>query len=246
MTPTEASLLIGGGLLAGIVNTLAGGGSMLTVPLLVMLGLPGTLANGTNRVGILIQNGVASWGFWTQGVGDLRGSVPVILPVAAGALLGAVFASRLSDVMFERAFGVIMLLLLIPILRGVSRPRAAPSTDHPRWLRALVFIGIGFYGGAFQAGVGLLLMAALSFGGIDLVRANSIKVMVNFCFTLLAVPIFIAAGQVSWPEALVLSIGFAAGGALGARLTVKGGERLIRPVFGLAVIALAGRMFGFC
>lgn len=244
MTPIEASLLVGGGLLAGVVNTLAGGGSLLTVPLLVMVGLPGTLANGTNRVGILIQNGVASWGFWAQGVGDLRRSLPVILPVAAGAVVGAAVASRLPDAVFERAFGVVMLLLLVPILRGVRQPRAAPTADHPGWLRALVFVAIGLYGGAFQAGVGLLLIAALSFGGIDLVRANSIKVMVNFCFTLLAVPIFIAAGQVSWPEALVLGIGFAAGGALGARLAVKGGERLIRPVLGLAIVALAGRMFG--
>lgn len=244
MTPIEASLLVGGGLLAGVVNTLAGGGSLLTVPLLVMVGLPGTLANGTNRVGILIQNGVASWGFWAQGVGDLRRSLPVILPVAAGAVVGAAVASRLPDAVFERAFGVVMLLLLVPILRGVRQPRAAPTADHPGWLRALVFVAIGLYGGAFQAGVGLLLIAALSFGGIDLVRANSIKVMVNFCFTLLAVPIFIAAGQVSWPEALVLGIGFAAGGALGARLAVKGGERLIRPFLGLAIVALAGRMFG--
>lgn len=244
MTPIEASLLVGGGLLAGVVNTLAGGGSLLTVPLLVMMGLPGTLANGTNRVGILIQNGVASWGFWAQGVGDLRRSLPVILPVAAGAVVGAAVASRLPDAVFERAFGVVMLLLLIPILRGVRQPRTAPTADHRAWLRALVFVAIGLYGGAFQAGVGLLLIAALSFGGIDLVRANSIKVMVNFCFTLLAVPIFIAAGQVSWPEALVLGTGFAAGGALGARLAVKGGERLIRPVLGLAIVALAGRMFG--
>ncbi|MCP3983814.1 MAG: sulfite exporter TauE/SafE family protein [bacterium] len=242
MTPIDASLLIGGGLLAGIVNTLAGGGSMLTVPLLVMVGLPGTLANGTNRVGILIQNGVASWGFWAQGVGDLRRSLPVILPVAAGAGVGALVASHLPDDVFERIFGVIMLLLLVPTLRGVSRPSSAPARHHPGWLRSIVFIAIGLYGGAFQAGVGLLLVAALSFGGIDLVRANSIKVMVNFCFTLLAVPIFIAAGQVSWPEALTLGAGFAAGGALGARLAVRGGERLIRPVLALAILApiLAG------
>ncbi|MCP5057353.1 MAG: sulfite exporter TauE/SafE family protein [bacterium] len=244
MTPFDASLLIGGGLVAGVINTLAGGGSMLTVPLLVMIGLPGTLANGTNRVGILIQNGVASWGFWAQGVGDLRRSLPVILPVAAGALVGALVASRLPDDVFERIFGVVMLLLLIPTVRGVRRSSTEPATPHPGWLRTLVFVAIGLYGGAFQAGVGLLLVAALSFGGIDLVRANSIKVLVNFCFTLLAVPIFIAAGQVSWPEALALGAGFAAGGALGARLAVQGGERLIRPVLGIAIVALAGRMIG--
>ncbi len=244
MTAADAVLLIGGGLIAGVVNTMAGGGSMLTVPLLVLVGLPGTLANGTNRVGVLLQNGVASWGFWAQGVGDLRRAVPVIGPVAIGAATGAAFASQLPDDVFERAFGVVMLLLLVPVLRGRRAPPAEPPPERPGWLQTLVFLAIGLYGGAFQAGVGFLLIAALSFGGLDLVRANSVKVMVNFCFTLLAVPIFIAADQVAWPEALTLGAGFAAGGALGARLAVKGGEQLIRAVLTVAATALAGRMLG--
>ena len=245
LSPFDVALLVGGGLLAGIINTLAGGGSMLTVPLLVMVGLPGTLANGTNRVGILIQNGVASWGFRLQGVGDFRSSLPVILPVAAGAAVGAAAASQLSDAAFERAFGVLMLFLLIPTVRGVSGSSSEGQTpERPAWLLAAIFFGIGLYGGAFQAGVGLLLVAALSFAGIDLVRANSIKVLVNFCFSLLAVPIFAAAGQIAWPQALALGAGFGAGGAVGSRLAVQGGEKLIRPVLGLAIVAFAGRMIG--
>lgn len=244
VSPIDAGILVGGGFLAGVINTLAGGGSMLTVPLLVLMGLPGTLANGTNRVGILIQSGVASWGFWAQGVDELRGSVPVIVPVTAGAVLGAAYASQLPDAAFERAFGVVMLLLLVPTVRGVTGAANPSRSPAPAWLRALLFFGIGVYGGVFQAGVGLFLVAALSFGGVDLVRANAIKVLVNLCFTLLAVPIFVLAGQVAWPEALTLGVGFAAGGALGSRLAVRGGERLIRPVLGLAIAALAGRMVG--
>ena len=90
---------------------------------------------------------------------------------------------------------------------------------------ALLFFAIGLYGGAFQAGVGILLVFAISYAGYDLVRANSIKVVVIFATTLFAVPVFIAAGQVAWFEALVLAIGFAAGGALGSRIAVRGGER---------------------
>ena len=177
-------------------------------------------------------------------MGDLRAALPVILPVAGGAVLGASFASRLSDAAFEKAFGVLMLLLLVPTLRGVRTRRGRPGRRRPPWVRALLFFGIGLYGGAFQAGVGLLLVAALALGGDNLVRANSVKVMVNFCFTLLAAPIFVAAGQVSWPEALALGTGFAAGGFAGAHLAVRGGERLIRPVLGGAILALAGRMIG--
>ncbi len=245
LTPFDAALLMGGGLLAGIINTLAGGGSMLTVPLLVMVGLPGTVANGTNRVGILIQNGVAFAGFRAQGFGEIRSAIPVILPVALGSVVGAIAASRLTDQAFERAFGVLMLLLLIPTVRGItSKSGDSPPRERAAWLRTLVFFGIGLYGGAFQAGVGLLLVAALAFTGIDLVRANSIKVLVNFCFSVLAVPIFAFAGQIAWPQALALGAGFAVGGAAGSRLAVQGGEKLIRPVLGLAIVALAGRMIG--
>ena len=245
MDAGDAALLLAGGLAAGIVNTLAGGGSLLTVPLLVLTGLPGTVANGTNRVGVMIQNGVAAWGFRAQGVSGLSGALPVLAPVAAGALLGAGVASRLSDAAFERAFGVLMLVLLVPTLR---RPRPPSPGETPRALpplaRGLIFLAIGLYGGAFQAGVGILLIFALSYSGLDLVRTNSIKVVVNFCFTLLAIPVFMAAGQIAWSEACVLGLGFAAGGLLGSRLAVRGGERLIRPVLAVAVLALAGRMVG--
>jgi len=238
-------LLAGGGLVAGVVNTLAGGGSLLTVPLLVLVGLPGTVANGSNRVGILVQNGIAALGFRAQGVSGLRGSAPLLAPVAAGALLGAGAASQLPDALFERVFGVIMLVLLVPTL---WRPRALRAAETPgparRILAPLAFFGIGLYGGAFQAGVGLLLVFALSLAGLDLVRANSVKVVVNFGLTLLALPVFLAAGQVAWPEALTLAAGYACGGAAGARLAVRGGERLIRPVLAVSVVALAGRMLG--
>jgi uncharacterized membrane protein YfcA len=246
VTPLDAAILIAGGLVAGVVNTLAGGGSLLTVPLLVLVGLPGTLANGTNRVGILIQNGVAAWGFRQQGVSGIRASVPVLIPVALGSLMGAFAISRISSDLFERLFGFVMLGLLIPTLRRPT-PRTAASDEspaHSQLARALLFFAIGLYGGAFQAGVGILLVFALSYAGYDLVRANSIKVVVTFSFTLFAVPVFIASGQVVWPEALALTAGFAGGGALGSRIAVRGGERVIRPVLAIAVLALAGRMLG--
>ena len=246
MSPLDASILIAGGLLAGIINTLAGGGSMLTVPLLVLLGLPGTLANGTNRVGIVIQNGVAAWGFRRQGVSGIRAAVPVLIPVALGSLVGAFAISRVSSELFERLFGLVMLILLVPTLRRPAS-RGEPGADRPPRSRLgafLLFFAIGLYGGAFQAGIGILLVFAISYAGYDLVRTNSIKVVVIFATTLIAVPVFIVAHQVAWAPALVLAVGFAAGGELGSRIAVRGGERVIRPVLAVAVLALAGRMFG--
>ena len=243
MTPSEAILLVCGGLVAGTVNTLAGGGSLLTVPLLVLIGLPGTLANGTNRIGVLLQNAVAAWRFRQQGIWDVGRAKWEISAVALGALAGAIAISQVSDSLFERLFGIAMLALLVPTLRRPAQ-RREPPTERPAALRLLLFFGIGLYGGAFQAGVGILLVLALSYAGYDLVRANSLKVVINFCFTLLAVPVFIAAQQVAWAPAIALATGFAAGGEVGARLAVRGGERLIRPVLGVAVVALAGRLLG--
>jgi hypothetical protein len=238
----EALLLAGGGLVAGVVNTLAGGGSLLTVPLLTFVGLPGTLANGTNRVGVLVQNGVASWGFWREGVSGVRTALPLLAPVAAGALAGAFTISRVSDAVFERAFGVVMLVLLVPMLR--PRDPARPRAPLPPALRTLLFFAIGAFGGAFQAGVGILLLWALAAGGTDLVRGNAAKVVLNFCFSLLVLPVFVSARQVALPEAVALGAGFAAGGWLGPRIAVRGGERVIKPVLAAAVVALAGRMLG--
>jgi len=241
------ALLAVGGLVAGVVNTLAGGGTLLTVPLLTMLGLPSPVANGTNRVGILLQNAAAAWSFAALGVAGLREATPLLLPTALGALLGAWGVNQLPAAIFDRVFGVLMLLLLVPTLRvgsaasQASGPVRAPL--HPA-VRAAMFFGIGAYGGAFQAGVGVLLISALSLTGHDLVRSNHIKTVLNTCFTLVAFLFFFGAGKISWPHALALGAGFAAGGALGARVALRGGARVIRPVLAVAVVALAGRMLG--
>lgn len=238
-----AILLIAGGVAAGIFNTLAGGGSLLSVPLLVMVGLPGTLANGTNRVGIFAQSAAAALRFRADGVSGASQALPLFLPIALGSALGALLISQVADATFEWLFGIVMLALLPPIL---MRP-AVPDDLRPGWSRATtfaVFFAIGLFGGAFQAGVGIALVLALAHSGHDLVRANSIKVVVNSILTLAALPVFIAHGHVRWGPALLLATGYAVGGTIGARLAVLGGEKLIRPVLSAAVLALAGKMLG--
>ena len=244
MTLEQAAILIAGGIAAGVVNTLAGGGSLISVPLLVLVGLPGTIANGTNRVGILLQNLTAAWQFRRRGVSGLEGAAKVLVPVCIGSLVGAATIARIDDAAFERIFGVVMLLNLVPMLRSRRRDPAHPARPWPRWLRFAAFFGIGLYGGAIQAGVGLLLVGALIHAGYDLVRANSIKVVVNVVLTAFALPVFILAGQVAWLPAAVLASGFVAGGWVGARLAVAGGERLLRPVMIAAILLLAGRILG--
>lgn len=238
---TDVLLLAAGGLVAGVVNTLAGAGSLLTVPLLVLVGLPGNVANGTNRLGVLLQNAVGAWRFRAEGFSGFRSALPVLVPIGLGSLIGATVISRVADKTFETLFGVVMVLLLIPILLRPSRPAAA-RRPWSRRLSFVVFLAIGLYGGAFQAGVGIMLLFALSYAGRDLVRANSIKVVINAVLTLVALPVFFVQGQIAWMAGFFLAVGYAAGAAVGVRVAVTGGERVIRPVLAAAVIALAGRM----
>jgi hypothetical protein len=248
MDPTTTWLLLAlGGLVAGIVNTLAGGGSLLTVPLLVLLGLPATVANGTNRIGVLFQNLVSTLRFRRGGLDGLVGATPILGATALGSVVGATIASSLPAELFRRIFGVAMVLLLIPMLRsGTRRSDADSPPPAPRSgvVNQLIFFGIGLYGGAIQAGAGIFLIAALSRSGLDLVRTNAIKVVIIGVLTLVAVPVFVYQGQVDWTMASALVVGFGIGGEVGARAAIRGGERLIRPVLVVSVLAMAGRMLG--
>jgi uncharacterized membrane protein YfcA len=168
--------------------------------------------------------------------------VSVLAPVVAGSLVGSLLVSQLSDTTFERVFGFLMVPILILSLRK-PKPKADGST-WPAWLSAVIFLLIGTYGGAFQAGIGLLLIVALSRSGLDLVVANSVKVLVNLAVSSTAIIVFLTQGFFDLVPAVILAIGFAVGGAIGANISVRGGEKVIRPVMIAAVLAFSGRLLG--
>lgn len=231
-----------GGLVAGTINSIAGGASLLTVPLLVFAGVPGNAANGTNRLGVIASSATAALEFKRKGVRDSRSVWTVMSPVVAGSLVGSLIISQLSDATFERIFGILMVPILI---LSVRKPRQKLERQSwPLWLTTLVFFGIGMYGGAFQAGIGLLVIVALSRSGLDLVTANSVKVLVNLAVSSVALPVFVSQGFFDLAPAVTLAAGFAAGGAIGANVSVRGGERVIRPVMIAAVLAFSGRLLG--
>ena len=238
----EALLLVFGGFFAGGINAVAGGGSTFTVPLLVLAGVPGNDANGSNRVGILTSTAAAAASFSRLGVKGLAHTGPVIVPVVIGSLLGSTAISQLTDDAFETLFGLLMIPLIVLAIRKPKARLDGPT--WPRWLTVVVFFGIGIYGGAIQAGVGLVMLAALTRAGYDLVIANHIKVLVNLVVTAVALPVFILNDQIRWIPALVLAAGFTAGGWFGAHFAVKGGEKWIRVAMVVATVILAGSLLG--
>ncbi len=238
----EALLLVFGGAAAGVVNAVAGGGSTLTVPLLVLAGVPGNDANGSNRVGILTSTAATATAFRRLGVRGLSRAVPILIPIVVGSLIGSYGITRLTDEAFERIFGLVMLpVIFVSIRPPKARVDARP---WPLWVTVVVFSAVGLYGGAVQAGVGLVMLAALTHAGFDLVNANNVKVVANLVLTAVALPVFIVQGNVQWPQALILAAGLTAGGWVGAHWAVKGGEKFIRAVMVIAALMLSGKLLG--
>lgn len=243
MEPWYLPLLTVVGVAAGFINVMAAGGSLISMPVLIFLGLEPAMANGTNRVAILVQNITAVSGFRAKGYSDARLSLGLTLCTIPGAIAGALAAVAIDPVVFKRILGVVLVMAVLLILRR-SPPTAIPGEGRRRPLLAyLAMAGAGFYGGFLQGGVGFLIMPILYvLLRLDLVRVNMHKVFIIGGYTIPALLVFAAQGKVWWLGGLALAIGNAAGAWIGTHVTVTHGERAIRAVFTLAVIAMGIRL----
>jgi len=219
MTLFEALALLAIGTLAGFINVLSAGGSMLTLPLLMFLGLPPQAANGTNRVSIVLQSLSAVISFFRAGARYVGLSLRLSVPAVVGALLGAWLALQTGDALFEAILIAVMacsaLLMLLPQPRLDTRP-LTPERLTPAVYLAM--FAIGLYGGFIQVGVGILFIVVLyRMLKIDLAQVNVFKVLIILVYTLPALAIFLVNDQVRWGYGLVLAVG----SMLGAWLAVK-------------------------
>ncbi|MFH1084643.1 MAG: sulfite exporter TauE/SafE family protein, partial [Chloroflexota bacterium] len=228
----QIAVVILAGLVGGFVNTFAGGGSFLTLAALQMAGLPMVMANGTNRIALVAQNAAAVAGFRSKGYVDWRLSLSLGIPALVGAVVGAYLVIDLDEAIFSRILAVAMLvMLLILIFRPEKRikPRDIQSNWRSRLVTIVVMFAIGLYGGAIQAGVGLLSIAALVLiTGLDLVKINSLKVFIIGAFSVVALLTFALRGQVDWVLGAVMAVGNSVGGWLASRLQVAKGPALVR------------------
>jgi uncharacterized membrane protein YfcA len=234
--------LAAAGFVASLINTLAGGGSFLTLPLLIFLGLPSAEANGTNRLGVVAQNLAAVWGFDRKGVMDWRVALRASLPATLASAVGAWLALELGDREFRRILAFLMIAVTLWTLvapavsgRGGSAALRAPRPRLAFWM----FVAAGLYGGFVQAGVGFLILAATTLAGLDLVRGNAVKVVVILLVTAVALALFAWDGKVRWGEGLALAAGSVGGSLVGVRLAVIKGERWLQWFVTTAVVVFA-------
>ena len=231
------------GSIAGFINVMAGGGSSLVLPvLMIFFGLDGVLANGTNRIAILIQNFTAVLSFKQEKYHQFKLSLKLSLLTLPGAIIGTLFAVRISNELFQKILAIVMIGIMVTIL--FPRFNKTKIVENPGyynpWLLYPAMFGIGFYGGFIQVGVGFILLATLiHIMKLDLVRVNMHKVFIIFIYTIPAVTIFILTGNVKWSYGFILAAGNAVGAWWSAKIAVRKGEKVIRIVLLVAIFIMA-------
>ncbi len=244
----EYPIIVGVGFLAAFLNTVGGGGSLFSVPILTFLGLPITIANATSRIAILSQNVFAVGGFNSKGIKlPLPYAIYLGLASLGGGVAGSLLASHMSDEMFKKIFVVVMIFSVGLVLYDPFKTNGEEklSVRH-QWIGVVCFLVIGVYGGFIQAGIGFLVIAVLSLvNNLSLVKSNYIKVFAAIVYTGVSVIVFAWQGKIDWFIGLVLAIGHALGGWYASRWSVKAGDVWIKRIMIISVVGMAIKLWFF-
>lgn len=221
------------GFIAGIINTIAGGGSLLTLPMLIFMGLPPAIANGTNRIAILIQNFFSTAGFKSKGVQTFPFSIWMGVSALLGAIVGAyIGAIYFKGEIFNKILAVVMVLVVIYMIfkpKQLLQLGAERTKGKYFWLLIIAFFFIGIYGGFIQAGTGIFIILALnSVGRISLVKSNAIKAVVVILYTISSLLIYAYNDKINYSMGLTLAIGNSVGAWFASRYSVNKGDSLVR------------------
>ncbi len=218
-------LFIGGGL-AGVINTLAGNGSTITLSLLMLFGLPADISNGTNRIGILFQSIIATRAFSKSERFKplIKKSWWIVALAVPGGIAGAFFAANLDKDILKSVIGVLMVLMFFIILIKPKRwlRETDSSQNRKTILNFILFIGIGFYAGFIQMGMGLFFLAIMILSAkYSLVDANILKIIVTLAVTIPVLGIYLYNGQVNWEYGLALAPGQSLGAWFAAKFAIN-------------------------
>ena len=240
--------LIVSGVFVGFINTLAGGGTIISLSLFMFLGLPANIANGTNRVAVILQNLTSVNEFRRKKVLDFRKANKLAIPTMIGAIIGAQIASDINEEIFRKAVGVVMIVMMYFILTKPSqwlKGTEALMEKPVSWFQVVIFFVIGLYGGFVQVGVGYFILAGVVLGaGYDLVKANAIKVWIVLLYTPLALIVFILNDQVRWDYGLTHAIGNIIGAFIASRFAVSWGANFVRWFIIVVIVIFASDLLG--
>ncbi|HET6872543.1 MAG TPA: sulfite exporter TauE/SafE family protein [Sporolactobacillaceae bacterium] len=234
------------GFLAGLCNTMAGGGSLLTLPALIFAGLPASVANGTNRIALIISSGTAAANFQRKGHLNKITFVWLSIPAIIGSIIGADFAISLSDRLFNFILAAVM---VVAVAFVVWKPKVQSAKDgtfvekwtsKQRWMSVIIFFFVGLYGGFIQAGIGFVIITVLSgFLGFPLVRSNAYKNAVVGLYIFCSLLVFILHNEINWAYGILLAVGNTGGAYLGSRIAMTKGDRWIKAFLVVAVVGMA-------
>lgn len=240
-------LLILVGFIVGFINTVAGGGSLLSLPILIFLGLPSTMANGTNRVAIVFQTAIATAGFKSKGVSTFPFNGYLGISAFFGSIVGAYLAVDISGVLFNRILAIVMIAVVLIIAFGPKigiREVQERLTGKYLWLGIIAFFFFGIYGGFINAGLGFIMILFLYYvNRMNLVRSNATKVAVVFMYMVSALIVFALNDQVNWKIGGILAIGNGSGAWLASRVSVNKGDGFIKSFLIIMVVILAIKLW---
>ena len=243
------ALLIIVGFAVGFINTVAGGGSLISLPVLIFLGLPPSVANGTNRVAVVIQNIMGTAGFKSKGVSTYPFNIYLGISALFGAIIGAYIAVDIKGETFNRILAIIMIVVvLIIIFKPKIRLEELQEKARGKhlWIAVTAFFFFGIYGGFINAGLGFIIILFLHYvNQMTLVRSNATKVVVVLIYSLAALTVFVLNDKVIWEVGLILAIGNGIGAWLASRISVNRGDGFIKTFLVVMVIIMAVKLWFF-
>lgn len=248
-TTQEIIILILVGIVTGFINTLAGGGSLLSLPVLIFLGLPPGIANGTNRIAILFQSIFTTAGFKSKGITTFPFSIYISISALIGAIIGAQMAVDIKGETFNKILAVIMVIVVAYMVFN-SKYKQLNIEEKLKgkhlWLSVFLFFFVGIYGGFIQAGVGFIMLFILSsVNNLSLIKSNAVKVIVVLIYTIASVAVFAFNNKINWQIGLTLAIGNAIGGWVASRWSVKKGDGVVQLFLIAMVVIMAIKLWFF-